>query len=67
MVTENHEVLAKAEKFGDALLRVKEGMEPDEFLRLLVECNAAIRKNIKLDYGTVCAPAGGCNCGGSCC
>jgi hypothetical protein len=41
-------------------------MVPAEFLRLLTECNATIRQITKTDYGTVCAPSGGCGCGGTC-
>ncbi|EHQ36333.1 hypothetical protein [Methanoplanus limicola] len=66
MTVEEHEVLARAEILGEALQQVNDTTDPGEFIRLLGECNAMIRQITRIDYGRVCAPAGGCDCGGKC-
>ncbi|NVO66877.1 halo-CC-star protein HcsS [Methanofollis tationis] len=66
MTVEEHEVLARAEILGEALQQLKDEKDPGEFIRLLTECNTMIRQITGIDYGGVCAPAGGCDCGGKC-
>lgn len=67
MAPDNSAVLARADALGEALQRAKDELDPDVFRLLLAECNATIRQVTRIEYGTVCAPAGGgCGCGGKC-
>jgi len=66
MTTTNHNVLAQAEKLGEALQLAKDEMDYGDFYSLLDECNTTIKEITRIDYGTICAPAGGCGCGGKC-
>jgi len=60
MSAEENPVLAQAERLADALLEVKSGMTPNEFLLLLIELNRKIEEVTKVDYGSICSPSCGC-------
>ena len=62
MSAEGNEILVQAERLADALAAAKDGMNPNEYLLMLIEMNMKIEEITKIDYGSICAPYSDYNC-----
>ena len=59
-----HPVILKAKELAEAILQSEgfKGKNAENMQSLIAECNLVINETIKLDYGQICQPKGGC-CG----